>query len=112
MYENSRDNGSSFTTGVLMGALVGAGAALLFAPKAGSELREDLGESVSSVRDAVVRRYRELAQRAGVELEDLEAQAENAAQSFEASANEMLEKAKNRVKRGARQAESAFDSQA
>jgi len=107
MYENQRDNGASFTTGVLMGALVGAGAALLFAPKAGSELREDLGESVSSVRDAVVRRYRELAQRAGVELEDLEAQAERAAQSFETSAKEMLENAKNRVRR----AESAFDSQ-
>lgn len=109
MYQNQRDNGTGFTTGVLMGALVGAGVALLFAPKAGAELREDLGDSVSSVRDAVTRRYRELASRAGVELDDLETQAESAAQSFEASATEMLENAKSKGRRAMGRAESAFD---
>ncbi len=111
MYENQRDNGSGFVTGVLMGAMVGAGVALLFAPKAGADLRGDLGESVTSMRDAVTRHYRELARKAGVELEDLEAYAENAAQSFETSANEMLESAKTRVRGKARQADAAMDSQ-
>ncbi len=112
MYENQRDNGTGFATGVLMGAMVGAGVALLLAPKAGVELRGDLGESVSSLRDAVARRYRELARKAGVELEDLEAYAESAAQSFETSASEMLESAKGRVRGAAKQAESTLDSQA
>src|SRR5689334_5926419 len=35
-----------------VGLLVGAGLALLFAPKAGSELREELGERVSDLRDS------------------------------------------------------------
>jgi len=34
-----------------MGLLVGAGLALLFAPKAGSELREELGERVTDLRE-------------------------------------------------------------
>lgn len=109
MYWNQRDSGTGFTTGMLMGAMVGAGVALLFAPKAGYELRSDLGDSVSSVRDAVTRRYRELADRAGVQLDDLEAQAESAAQSFEDGANELLESAKSKGRRAMRQAESALD---
>ena len=112
MYETQRDNGSGFTTGVLMGAMVGAGVALLLAPKAGAELRGDLGESMTSVRDAVTRRYRELAHRAGVELDDLEAQAHDAAESFESSAREMLENAKQRRARRGRQAQdSAFSAE-
>jgi len=34
-----------------MGILVGAGLALLFAPKSGDELREELGERVSGLRE-------------------------------------------------------------
>ena len=44
------------TTGAIglfaVGLLVGAGLALLFAPKAGSELREELGERVSGLRES------------------------------------------------------------
>jgi hypothetical protein len=36
-----------------IGVLVGAGVALLLAPKPGSELRRDLGERVKTVRDQV-----------------------------------------------------------
>jgi len=36
-----------------LGVLVGAGVALLLAPKPGSELRRDLGERVKTVRDQV-----------------------------------------------------------
>lgn len=36
-----------------VGVLVGAGLALLFAPKSGDELREDLGERVSSLREGL-----------------------------------------------------------
>jgi hypothetical protein len=36
-----------------LGVLVGAGVALLLAPKPGSELRQQLGERVKTVRDQV-----------------------------------------------------------
>ncbi|MGE0363539.1 MAG: YtxH domain-containing protein [Vicinamibacterales bacterium] len=66
MFNDGRD-GTGFTTGVVVGALVGAGVALLFAPKAGDELRSDLNGSMTSLREAVARRYRALAEMAGVE---------------------------------------------
>jgi len=44
------------TTGAIglfaIGVLVGAGLALIFAPKSGSELREELGERVSDLRES------------------------------------------------------------
>ena len=84
---------SGFAAGLLTGAMVGAGLALLFAPKAGAELRGDLGESVTSVRDAVARRYHALAEMAGVELENLESHIDRAAASIETGAREVLDSA-------------------
>ena len=83
-------SGTGFAVGALTGAMVGAGLALLFAPKAGAELREDLSESVTSLRGAVTRRYQELAARAGVEIENLEERVDAAAESIEVSARELL----------------------
>jgi gas vesicle protein len=91
MYNDGRDSG--FTVGVITGALVGAGLALLFAPKAGAELRNDLNGSMTSLRDAVAQRYRALAEMAGVELDNFEERIDRAAESVEASAREVLESA-------------------
>jgi gas vesicle protein len=57
-------SGASFMLGILTGALVGAGVALLFAPKAGNEIRAQLGEQ-----------YRGLADRVGEQAESLRATA-------------------------------------
>ena len=94
MFNDGR--GSGFTTGVITGALVGAGLALLFAPKAGVELRSDLNGSMTSVRDAVARRYRALAEMAGVELDNLEERIDRATESVETSAREVMEAATTR----------------
>ena len=53
-----------FLLGALAGALVGAGVALLMAPKTGAETRQDLSSGYNSVRDAASRRYRDIAERA------------------------------------------------
>ena len=90
MFNDGRDG---FATGLITGALVGAGLALLFAPKAGAELRSDLNGSMTSVRDAVARRYRALADLAGVELDNLEERIDRAAEAVESSAREVLESA-------------------
>jgi gas vesicle protein len=94
MDNDGRDNG--FAAGIITGALVGAGLALLFAPKAGTELRGDLNDSLGSVRDAVARRYRALADMAGVELENFEERVDRAAASIESSAREVLDAAQQR----------------
>lgn len=53
-----------FLLGALAGALVGAGVALLMAPKTGAETRQDLSSGYNTVRDAASRRYRDIAERA------------------------------------------------
>jgi gas vesicle protein len=62
-----RTNGSDFLASFLLGGLVGAGVALLFAPKPGHELRGLIGERVREgadrgreLKDRVVERGREM----------------------------------------------------
>ena len=62
----------TFLLGAVAGALVGAGIALLMAPKNGAQMREDLSTSYGSVKDAASRRYRDLADRANQKLGELE----------------------------------------
>ena len=69
--EESAGN-STFLLGALAGALVGAGVALLMAPKSGAQTREELSAGYSSVREAAARRYRDLADRATAKLGELE----------------------------------------
>ena len=59
MYREDQ-SGGNFMLGVLTGAFVGAGIALLFAPRAGTEMRARLGEQ-----------YRGLADRVGEQTEHL-----------------------------------------
>jgi len=92
----SSDSGMSsgmFLLGAVAGAVVGAGVALLVAPKTGAETRQDLGASLASFREAVVRRCREMAARAGVEFENLEEKADQLADQLESSAREALDAA-------------------
>lgn len=58
MYREDQ-SGNSFMLGVLTGAFVGAGIALLFAPRSGQEMRQQLGEQ-----------YRGLAERVGEQAEN------------------------------------------
>ena len=93
MYQRDREGRAGFAAGIVTGALVGAGVALLFAPRAGSELREEMGESWTSLRDAVARRYRDLADRAGVELGNFQERIEQTARAVESRANEFINSA-------------------
>jgi len=70
--EQESTGSGTFLLGALAGALVGAGVALLMAPKSGAEVRQDLTNGYGSVRDAASRRYRDLADRANAKLEQLE----------------------------------------
>jgi gas vesicle protein len=98
MYHRERAEGTGFTMGLMAGAVVGAGVALLFAPKAGSELRENLGESMGTLREAVTRHVRDLADRAGVDLDNLQASVDRATEAAESTANEMVNSAAERAR--------------
>jgi len=95
MNRRESDNRAGFAAGIVTGALVGAGVALLLAPRSGAELREDVGESWGSLRDAVGRRYRDLADRAGVELNNLNDRIEQTARAVESRANEFINSARD-----------------
>jgi hypothetical protein len=45
MYERDEEPNAGFAAGLITGAIVGAGLALLLAPKSGAALRDELGES-------------------------------------------------------------------
>ena len=80
-YGGNGSGGAGFALGMVAGVLVGAGVALLFAPKPGKELREDLGESMGKLKDAAARGYRTVADKAGrvaAEARKLEGNAEQA----------------------------------
>ncbi len=86
---NNQDSGSNgmFVLGALAGALVGAGVALLMAPKTGAETRQDLSDGYSSVRDAASRRYRDLADKANAKIDQATARFEQASAKFEKKAD-------------------------
>jgi gas vesicle protein len=106
--DNDSSGGGMFLLGAVAGALVGAGVALLMAPKPGVEMRQDLNDEWSSLRDAAARRYREMAERAGVRLENIEEKADQLADQLETSAREAVEAAANRLNTTASRAASTI----
>ena len=76
MYREEQ-SGASFVLGMMTGAFIGAGVALLFAPKSGQEMRQQLGEQ-----------YRGLADRVG-----------ETTQTLRESANTLKEQGRERVQR-------------
>ena len=64
--ENRYDNGSStgaFFTGLFAGAVIGAGLGLWFAPKAGTEMREQLTGTVRDLSQRATKTANEFADR-------------------------------------------------
>ena len=53
------EGGGSFLMGLLAGTVLGAGLGMLFAPKPGSELRSQLGESAGKLRSTAGDTYQQ-----------------------------------------------------
>lgn len=53
------DGGGSFLMGLLAGTVLGAGLGMLFAPKAGSELRNQLSEQAGKIRSTANDTYQQ-----------------------------------------------------
>jgi gas vesicle protein len=81
-------NNGTFLLGALAGALVGAGIALLMAPKTGAQMREELSSGYNSARDAAARRYRDLADQASAKLDQATAKFDKATAKAEKTVDE------------------------
>jgi len=64
-FDNEGGNGSSFVMGLLTGTVLGAGLGMLFAPKAGSELRGQIAEQAGNLANQASEGYRRATETAG-----------------------------------------------
>src|SRR5437868_13031496 len=63
--ENNGSSGGSFVMGLLTGTVLGAGLGMLFAPKSGSELRNQLSEQAGNLANTASEGYRRATEAAG-----------------------------------------------
>src|SRR3954463_7089857 len=89
-FDNEGGGGGSFVMGLLTGTVLGAGLGMLFAPKAGSELRNQLSEQAGNLRDTASDGYRRASEVAG---------------DWADKGRDMYDKAKDAVSRGADEAQ-------
>jgi len=93
-FDNENRGGGSFVMGLLTGTVLGAGLGMLFAPKAGSELRSQLSDQAGTLANQASEGYRRATENAG----------EWAERGKEAG-KEIYSKARDAVSRGADEAE-------
>jgi len=94
--QEAAGNGT-FLLGALAGALVGAGIALLMAPKTGAQMREELSSGYNSARDAAARRYRDLADKAATKIDQASSKFEQASAKVEKAVDEYSGRAASNV---------------
>jgi len=64
-FDNEGNGGSSFVMGLLTGTVLGAGLGMLFAPKSGSEIRNQLSEQAGNLANTASEGYRKASESAG-----------------------------------------------
>src|SRR6185369_3083796 len=89
-FDNESGGGGSFVIGLLTGTVLGAGLGMLFAPKSGSELRNQLSEQAGTIRDTASEGYRRATEVAG---------------DWADKSRDVYDKAKDAVSRGADEAQ-------
>ena len=89
-FENEGGGGGSFVMGLLTGTVLGAGLGMLFAPKAGAELRGALSEQAGNLANTASEGYRK---------------AQEAAGDWADRGREMYDKARDAISRGTDEAQ-------
>src|SRR3954449_9058019 len=89
-FDNESGGGGSFVMGLLTGTVLGAGLGMLFAPKAGSELRGQLSEQAGTFANTAQDGYRRASENAGEWVD---------------RGREFVDKARDAVSRGADEAQ-------
>jgi gas vesicle protein len=89
-FENEGSGGGSFVMGLLTGTVLGAGLGMLFAPKSGSELRNQISEQAGSLANTASDGYKKASETAG---------------EWADRGRDMYDKARDAVARGAEEAQ-------
>jgi len=89
-FDNEGNGGGSFVMGLLTGTVLGAGLGILFAPKSGSELRNQLSEQANNLANQASEGVRKVTENAG---------------DWADRGREMYDKAKGAVAKGADEAQ-------
>jgi gas vesicle protein len=90
------DHARRMAAGIAWGAVIGAGLALLFAPRSGRQLRSEFGASVDGLRTAATTRYEAMAARAGGAVANLQQTVGSAARALEARARSVAQSTSRR----------------
>jgi gas vesicle protein len=105
---DKHQGGGGFVIGLLTGTVLGAGLGILFAPKAGSELRNTLSERAGGVANKAQEGYRKAAESAGQWAE----KGKEVAGDWAERGKEVYDKAREVVSRGAAEAQTYVDDAA
>jgi gas vesicle protein len=89
-FDNEGGGGGSFVMGLLTGTVLGAGLGMLFAPKPGSEMRNQLSEQANTIANTAQEGYRRASETAG---------------DLANKGREMYDKARDAVSKGAEEAQ-------
>jgi len=98
---NEGGGGGSFVMGLLTGTVLGAGLGMLFAPKAGAELRGQLSEQAGNIANQASEGYRRASENAGQWVE----KGKDAAGEWTERGKDIYGKAKEAVNKGADEAQ-------
>jgi gas vesicle protein len=100
-FDNEGSGGGSFVMGLLTGTVLGAGLGMLFAPKAGAELRGQIGEQANNFANQAKEGYQKASESAGQWAE----KGRETAGEWAERGKDVYEKAKDAVARGTDEAQ-------
>src|SRR6185436_965148 len=100
-FDNNESGGGSFVMGLLTGTVLGAGLGMLFAPKAGAELRGQISEQAGNLANQASEGYRRASENAGQWVE----KGKDAAGEWSERGKDIYGKAKEAVNKGADEAQ-------
>src|SRR5882672_10288633 len=95
-FDNENSGGGSFVMGLLTGTVLGAGLGMLFAPKSGSELRNQISEQAGNIANQASDGYRKASDAAN----DGYRRASETAGEWADRGREMYDKARDAVNKG------------
>ncbi len=100
-FDNEGGGGGSFVMGLLTGTVLGAGLGMLFAPRSGSELRNQISEQAGNIANSASDGYRKASEAASEGYR----RASETAGEWADRGREMYDKTRDAVSRGAEEAQ-------
>ena len=108
-YEREESEGAGFATGLLLGVAIGAIAALLYAPKSGEEIRQEIKDLADQQKDNLKNQWDRTKEKASEVVNTAREKVDSVAQQASASVDSYAEKAVDKVIQVADEAKSTVE---